>query len=421
MINNKKINSKIFPKINLIQILQILILSLFPALIMGPLVAEIILTISIIVYSIYLFKTNLFKETLVFDKFIYFFCFFYIYFLINSYFSDTPSITFIKIFFFFRFIILLIIVNFLITKEINFLKNLSKVVLFIFLILFIDAFIQKFFSFNLLGQKILSPLRISSFFGDELVMGSYISKFAPILLFGTFLFENQKLKKLSFIAYVASLYFILISGERAAIVAYFVSLFYLTVFIKISKTLKFYVLLIIIILGSFSLTFDNKIKTRIIGHFSGQTNHSLVEKNLLLKFIPIQLIEINKTSLEMFDKNKIFGLGPYSYRYYCDKEIQKKICRGGHPHNSYLQLLLETGLIGIFYFLLPFIFVIFNQFKAISKKDKTLDYNLFTISSCLVFLFLWPINQYGNIFNNWLNFSYYLLFSIYISFLRRKI
>ena len=85
MINIKKINSKIFSKINLIQILQILILSLVPALIIGPFVAEIILTISIIVYFIFLFKKNLFKEISVFDKFIYFFCFFYIYFLINSF------------------------------------------------------------------------------------------------------------------------------------------------------------------------------------------------------------------------------------------------------------------------------------------------------------------------------------------------
>ena len=48
----------------------------------------------------------------------------------------------------------------------------------------------------------------------------------------------------------------------------------------------------------------------------------------------------------MFEKNKLFGQGPYAFRYYCENKVQDKVCKGGHPHNSYLQLLTETGLFG---------------------------------------------------------------------------
>ena len=124
----------------------------------------------------------------------------------------------------------------------------------------------------------------------------------------------------------------------------------------------------------------------------------------------------------MFEKNKLFGQGPYAFRYYCENKVQDKVCKGGHPHNSYLQLLIETGLVGTLYFLIPLFFLLILQIKLSLKKNSDVkNYNLITIFSCAVFLILWPINQHGNIFNNWLNISYYFLFSVYIHFLRKEI
>ena len=52
----------------------------------------------------------------------------------------------------------------------------------------------------------------------------------------------------------------------------------------------------------------------------------------------------------MFLDNKIFGQGPKSFRYLCNDDrfkINKWSC-STHPHNYYIQLLAETGLIGLF-------------------------------------------------------------------------
>ena len=57
--------------------------------------------------------------------------------------------------------------------------------IFTYAILICDGYYQYFNGENILGFK-LSGVRVSSFFGDELIMGSYLSRLFP-LLFALFL------------------------------------------------------------------------------------------------------------------------------------------------------------------------------------------------------------------------------------------
>ena len=478
-------NKSNFHKVNYLRnlnLLEILILLLVPALIIGPAVAEIILLCSIIIFVFFINRDTKENKFLLDDKFIYFFVFFYLFFFINTLISNTPIIVSLKILFFARFIFLLLIINFILNKNKNFLINLAKVTLISFIILFLDALFQKLVGYNLLGQQASNNLRISSFFGDELVMGGYIARFAPILLFGFFLFKNHKIQLLFIFTYIVSYYFVLISGERASVVTSVIGFLYLVIFLDIKKSHLIKFIVAIITLITITMYTDNNIKVRMIHHYKTQISQkslfsetqkliklesekisSLIKEkekislnpklstkqkvqkkmeleneqkeierkifkinnlngNKFLKLIPNQLILLNKTSINMFTQNKLLGQGPYSFKYYCNNKVENIKCSGGHPHNSYLQLLLETGTIGFLYFLIPLIFLIFFQFKLrLKKKKNTLSYNQFTVASCLVFIILWPINQNGNIFNNWLNIAYYLSFSIYIYFLKKKI
>ena len=49
-----------------------------------------------------------------------------------------------------------------------------------YLIFLIDGYFQFFTGVNLLGFKI-NGMRVSSLFGDELIMGSYLSRLFPLL------------------------------------------------------------------------------------------------------------------------------------------------------------------------------------------------------------------------------------------------
>ena len=50
------------------------------------------------------------------------------------------------------------------------------------ILLIIDGTFQFMFKFNLLGMPLLFGNRISSFFGSELVMGSYMVRLMPLFL-----------------------------------------------------------------------------------------------------------------------------------------------------------------------------------------------------------------------------------------------
>ena len=124
----------------------------------------------------------------------------------------------------------------------------------------------------------------------------------------------------------------------------------------------------------------------------------------------------------MFLDNPIFGQGPRSFRYLCSEEKFIKsdgICTT-HPHNTFLQLLAETGLVGFFFIFLLFIFLLkelvkkfFNNIKYKNEKESSLLKIKF-ISLIAIFVSLFPFVPSGNFFNNWQSFVYYYPIAFYI-------
>ena len=110
-------------------------------------------------------------------------------------------------------------------------------------------------------------------------------------------------------------------------------------------------------------------------------------------------------------KNPIIGVGVKNFRVECDKQLidifpenPSQLC-STHPHNLYLELLSETGVIGT----IIFIFLFFIYFRGlISKKifDLSKKKNCILIS-CLIssLLMIWPLGTSGSFFTTW-NGSY---------------
>ena len=66
------------------------------------------------------------------------------------------------------------------------------------LLVTIDGYFQFIFDFNMLGFEKQNDHRLSGFFNDELILGSYLSRLLPFLI-GLFLFNYQtdnKIKKI---------------------------------------------------------------------------------------------------------------------------------------------------------------------------------------------------------------------------------
>lgn len=100
--------------------------------------------------------------------------------------------------------------------------------------------------------------------------------------------------------------------------------------------------------------------------------------------------------------------------------IEYKKYRNGcttHPHNFYLQLLSETGIVGFSFIFLIFSYFVYLMIKCfyftVFKKRKLMS-NL-QISLALGFIItLLPIIPNGNFFNNWLNMIMILPVGFYI-------
>ena len=140
------------------------------------------------------------------NKYFYFFISIWIYLVINSAISENflssffdpirkeivyPEIdSIIRSVGFIRFIIFLFAVQYFF---INLKKAFDKIFLYwtvIIFIVLIDVVFERIIGFNLLGFKSSSPLRIVSFFEDELVVGGFILGFS--FLISGYLFKSTK-------------------------------------------------------------------------------------------------------------------------------------------------------------------------------------------------------------------------------------
>lgn len=424
-------------KFNSINILELFLILIPAAIILGPFFADLLVVLSVVIFILYLSKDNLIsflkaplnKQYPILnlnfsfpkDKFLAYFLIFYLFISINSIFNNgsfysiKPSLTFIRFIFFY-----LTIVFICERCEKNFFKKLYNIFILIFTILFIDSFSELIFDKNILDYKALYYGRISSLFGDELILGSYISKLIPLFVYlhiKRYGFVGKTLKLFTIL--VITYFTVLISGERVAFLS--INLFYVLIaayYIRhyLSKKLLFLIMVIFIIntviFSSFSSVKDRyfqKTYNQVIYKNSGKIEGSNIKKNTLTEkinnnslfsYVPYEYRLYFLTAVNIFRDNFILGKGTKSFRYVCsDKKyvISESYSCSTHPHNFYFQMLSENGIIGFGFLLLLNIYFLFVAIKMLLFKKK---YNLSYPLVSGIFVFYFPFIFTGSVFNN---------------------
>tara|TARA_B100000989_G_C19239738_1_gene343488 strand:- start:136 stop:582 length:447 start_codon:yes stop_codon:yes gene_type:complete len=118
-----------------------------------------------------------------------------------------------------------------------------------------------------------------------------------------------------------------------------------------------------------------------------------------------------EVAYKMFLDKPLFGHGLKSFRYKC-KDFQKDIGCSSHPHNTYIQLLAESGIISFTIVLMLFFFFCYLLLKNYLNKIK-INLNIYNARVCILGSFiinLFPLVPSGNFFTNWLNVIYFLPF-----------
>ena len=397
------------------EIINFSIVSIIPFLIWGPFIPDIIVSISSLIFLYYVFKNNDFYY---FNNIPFFiFLIFCIFAIISSLESKLISESINSSLFYIRIGIFSCVIWYLIEKNRNILEYFYYSLVICFSILIIDGYLQYFSGLNIFGFPPIEG-RISSLFGNELIMGSYLSRLFP-LLFALYLIKKRNESEKYFIAilFIAIDVLIYISAERVAF--FFLNLSTLFIIILIKEFQKFrlitficgLILIIILSLNNEKLS-DRMIKAPVesMGLTSGSKS-----KNIFTSSHD----SLIKTAYNIFIDKPLLGHGPKMFRIICkDKKFQVgvKPC-SNHPHNFYVQLLAETGIIGFLFLAISFFFILYNLFRQLSsiflrKKRYLTDYQVCLLASMLITV--WPIAPNGSFFNNWLMIVYGLPIGFYL-------
>ena len=403
---------KIENKITL-YLLSILFIFIPFTLIIGPFFPDLFLVVIILIFlSFSIIKKNF----LVFkNNYLKFFLLFCLYLIIISVFTYN-FLSIKSSLFYFRFGLFAFFSSYLIFYNTNIFKNLFYLLLFIYLSLFLDSIYQYFFSKNIFGfvHDYGKNFRITSFFNDDEVLGSYVARFFPLLTF--LLIWNIKTEKsfnfifLIFFITIASFITILLSGERTSIALFFLS--FLFIFLSSKKFKKYFLVpFVAIVIGFLVLVFSSeKIKNRVITQTMNQMGFSSENERIFLfskTYEGHYLIAHN-----MFMEKPIFGHGVKMFRVYCQKEenfVAHNACTT-HPHNFYAQMLAETGLVGFITFITIFSYICYlflkNLYFLIFRNKQLLTDEAICLLA-FYFMTFFPLLPSGNFFNNWLSIIIY--------------
>jgi O-antigen ligase len=414
----------IFKKENYVIILLLLPLSF----IVGIAITELLVLISIIFFIFF----N--KDKLIFlDLKIIFLFLFSIYIFFNALIQISDDLK-ISSLFYFRFIIFSLSIFYLC----KILETSPKKKYFIFfilplIILILDSLFQFFKGVNFLGFQVYND-RVSSFFGDELILGSFLVRLLPITLW-FFLYFNIDVKKYTILNIVFfSLYLITIylSGERTSFILMLMLIFLITIFIKIFRkifSISFFMLILFILLTIFLNIGSTNPSNRIFVKTFNQLTDNKLNKNTKKKY-DINLKNISNNikfystdhqghiilALKLFKENKIFGKGPKGFRHYCrsiNYNSNIGIC-STHPHNTIIQIISELGLIGLAFYVIAALFIIIKFFQSTLRKNYNNNFLSFYVITFGLVINLFPFIPSGNFFNNWISIIIYYNVGLYL-------
>ena len=362
------------------------------------------------IISAFSFFLNL-KENLKYynNLFVKFVIFFFIALLITVFFS-TSSINSLPRVIKLLFVITLLIEVLRITHKYDFkiFENIFFLWTVIFIIVLFDCYFEIIFGFNLIGNKSTLSTRISSFFGEELVVGSFIFGFGIYAI--SFLIYRKVNTNVIILFLILILVGSFLIGERSNFIKLFFSiLIMVSMSLNIARFKKVLYVFLLIFSFIFIFTINEKIQYRYYHEIK-----IVFEKNGLKKYFKeSQYGAHQNTAINIFKKYPLFGVGIKNFRNesfkedYIDESFKSNNTRfATHPHQLHLEFLSETGLFGYIAFLIFIISsivysIINNLKKPCLFRQAAILYIIFSLLPII------PSGSFLSTFNSsffWINY-----------------
>ena len=412
------------------------------------LAGNLILNINIlllIILTIFFYGKDIFSlDFNIFDKIILiFFIYTILTGVINNFFSQSENFKgdytiLIKTLLYLRFLIFYFIIRILINRNLINFKPFFIISFICTYFVALDLIYQLNFGKDIFGYISPETRRLSGPFGDELIAGSYLQRFSLFTLFLFPLFFNNKNKiytyLLLFLSFILIIFGLIIAGNRMPLILF---IFLITCILSFSKSMRKF-LLSFLLLSAIALVTLWNLNSNIKSHFNafiGETAKIInfasivVDKDKKIKYVgskqfrytinvngnvlPIENVYIKEflSGYLTWQEHRYLGGGIKSFRYNCVVSN----CNS-HPHNYYLEILADLGLIGLLLILFIFSIVLFKSFFNRYNDKSNLTPNKIVIPFMFLFLVeIFPIKSTGSFFTTGNATYLFLIMSITIA------
>ena len=393
----------------------------------------------LILSALIFFKSKIFQiKYYLFDKLLilFFFLIFYTGFY-NDYFFYLDEkawkgyfSTVTKSIFFFRYLFLYFVLRYLVEKQIIDLKPFFITCALASIFVSFDIFYQFIFGKDIFGFETPgSGRKLGGPFGDELIAGGYIQRFCIFSFFVLPLFFQNMSKYTKFLIPILFIIFfvaIILSGNRMPVLLFIFSVVLILIFNK--QTRKFLIPFVLIFAFLFGLIFNFNKDVRLnFKSFYGQISKMIVivKNNDFKNERSPEYLKQFETFYETWLMNKYIGGGIKNFRYYCHErpiivKDSRLICNM-HPHNYYLEILTETGLLGFLILVSSFLLFLYHSFvkKYFLKPINYFDNKIIPF----IFLFLveiFPLKSTGSFFTTGNSTYLFLIMGILVGLLPKN-
>ena len=413
-------------------LINILVVMLPISFIAGNLIINLNI-ILIIIFGLIFYGKKIFDLNLLFfDKFLILFFF---YLIFSGFFNSLGFIKlnliiensniFFKSIAFLRYLMFYLIIRLLIQEDVFNFKFFFTVTSMCAIFVCLDLIFQfisgkDFFGYAKTQNKLSGP------FGDEKIAGSYLQRFGIFSFFMIPLILKSKKKLyliiLSLFLFTLIFFSIVISGNRMPLILFL--LIFLILFL-IEKKLRG-LIFIFFVIGSLIFIFifywNDAIRSYIFHFINSSLQIFTFFKEAILSSDTPQIT--NTYVKEFYNgyaawlENPIIGGGIDSFYINCEKTM--KFC-ANHPHNYYLEIMSELGVLGLILVTIIFTNLITIFLKVKSFVSMTFEKNLMTPFALSMLVEIFPFKTTGSFFTTANSTFIFFIMAIIIGLYRKSI
>ena len=272
-------------------------------------------------------------------------------------------------------IITINIVLFMVLDEINFSAKKLDIA---FCLISVGMILASFLTYNIseVIRAVVVGRRLGGDFSTINLFGMNMATLAIFLLHS--IISTRRYIVLKVVGLVIFAIFTASSGSRASLLCLLIGvLFYLLMTSQRNKLTKVIIISIVVMLIFYLMSifsFTNAILNRVSTLWSKQDTAVAESDASRLRLIMF--------GLESWLKRPLFGYGFNAFTLYSRSAVSFNT----YSHNNYVEILFNNGIVGLFCFYFPRVYILTQYIKLLkNKKDKTV---VFLVSEMLVLLLL---------------------------------